>query len=649
MDSQSGHYTNKIDLWGLGCILYEMSCREKAFGGDISVFQYASSTHGVDSTVAAWPEPFQSHLTANVNELLNRIPEVRPRASDACLLYRSYTQFLCNMIARGWCEIPSIPDFGEWKALVKHIHKSSEHECMDNVAEQQHVAEIFERMRDHDSAITQWFRLVHRHPDDWRIRKRLAEAYVFHASIIVWEDIVYQNPKMYDLHERLDEAYERTCDIDLAINGWKQLVNGHPDDVRLQARLSAAYLKKRDLKATFSGWKELVHKFPHERSLQERLRKACTSRRKIAETIECWASLVEQHPDSVGPRDELAKALDQRKSIEQSLCIWTSLVTKYPDDEWFLNKLESEYRKRGGFESAITGWSALIQLYPDNRKIGQRLWKAFENKGDTGTMISGWTNLVDQNPGNKYLVSRLAKAYRKRGSQEMTLAGWKLLVTRHPDSCELQDRLYEHSGKTGALDAAVDFWQTLVDKHPHNEDVQRKLMRTLELRKDSTAATYCWSELLTKHPRVASLEKLLSAELVQAPMTQVVNTWFRLVELHPDVDAFQVRLGDAYRQKGADGLVSCARAWCKLTEKYPNNVGISRRWTKANDELQSETTCFPFSSGLPIRITRVGVDFRSSPTALMLCIIRRADNNDAGRGSMQIHLTEVYPKILEIH
>lgn len=36
-------YTNKVDIWGMGCIFYELSFCKKAFLGDFAVLQYALS------------------------------------------------------------------------------------------------------------------------------------------------------------------------------------------------------------------------------------------------------------------------------------------------------------------------------------------------------------------------------------------------------------------------------------------------------------------------------------------------------------------------------------------------------------------------------------------------------------------------------
>jgi serine/threonine protein kinase len=36
-------YTNKVDIWAMACILYEVAFQKKAFGGDMAVLSYALS------------------------------------------------------------------------------------------------------------------------------------------------------------------------------------------------------------------------------------------------------------------------------------------------------------------------------------------------------------------------------------------------------------------------------------------------------------------------------------------------------------------------------------------------------------------------------------------------------------------------------
>src|SRR5947207_315012 len=36
--AEIAQYTNKVDIWALGCILYELVCGKRAFAGDWAVF-----------------------------------------------------------------------------------------------------------------------------------------------------------------------------------------------------------------------------------------------------------------------------------------------------------------------------------------------------------------------------------------------------------------------------------------------------------------------------------------------------------------------------------------------------------------------------------------------------------------------------------
>jgi len=48
-----GKYTNKVDIWALGCIFYEIIFQKRAFSGDIEIHQYALTynTSSVDSKI----------------------------------------------------------------------------------------------------------------------------------------------------------------------------------------------------------------------------------------------------------------------------------------------------------------------------------------------------------------------------------------------------------------------------------------------------------------------------------------------------------------------------------------------------------------------------------------------------------------------
>jgi serine/threonine protein kinase len=78
-------YTNKVDMWALGCILYELVARTRAFRDDWNIILYAKSGKDYDSTLAgeAVPEQRRRDFVCKViKELLNVDPLKRPRARE---------------------------------------------------------------------------------------------------------------------------------------------------------------------------------------------------------------------------------------------------------------------------------------------------------------------------------------------------------------------------------------------------------------------------------------------------------------------------------------------------------------------------------------------------------------------------------------
>jgi hypothetical protein len=84
-------YTNKVDIWALGCILYELAIGKKAFIDDIAVVN-DSFESPVMSDLSS--ESFSDHSKAKIIDvlvgLLSRNPDSRPDSSSLHLLFSQY-------------------------------------------------------------------------------------------------------------------------------------------------------------------------------------------------------------------------------------------------------------------------------------------------------------------------------------------------------------------------------------------------------------------------------------------------------------------------------------------------------------------------------------------------------------------------------
>jgi ankyrin repeat protein len=76
-------YTNKVDLWAVGCILYELVLGQKAFTDDWQVLQHAASGEEFDVNIGHEIIPDNrkcEFITKIIRELLDCDPTRRPRA-----------------------------------------------------------------------------------------------------------------------------------------------------------------------------------------------------------------------------------------------------------------------------------------------------------------------------------------------------------------------------------------------------------------------------------------------------------------------------------------------------------------------------------------------------------------------------------------
>jgi len=79
-------YTNKVDVWALGCLIYEMIFREKAFENDFLVHRYLEK--GEFETARTSTILDEVHLESTmviVRKMLHPAPEGRPSAKEALL------------------------------------------------------------------------------------------------------------------------------------------------------------------------------------------------------------------------------------------------------------------------------------------------------------------------------------------------------------------------------------------------------------------------------------------------------------------------------------------------------------------------------------------------------------------------------------
>ena len=125
-------FTNKVDMWALGCILYELVTGKATFKGYLDVLNYALDPKPNKRLIEVpfpetehFPTLFQSHVNTNVRLLLGRSAPTRPSAADVRRIFNFHCQFLSLENANEIIAVSSYPSYLEWKSICE-THKTSE-------------------------------------------------------------------------------------------------------------------------------------------------------------------------------------------------------------------------------------------------------------------------------------------------------------------------------------------------------------------------------------------------------------------------------------------------------------------------------------------------------------------------------------------
>src|SRR5262249_25949806 len=120
--------TNKVDIWALGCILYEISSKRQLFRNDLAVLQFLMSPDSkVEVSGFLVPESVQSHLTYCLSEMLMKDPEQRPKLSTLKPLFESYCDIWDSSAISLLDDESSFPPYSQWKEITQYRRQGIGH------------------------------------------------------------------------------------------------------------------------------------------------------------------------------------------------------------------------------------------------------------------------------------------------------------------------------------------------------------------------------------------------------------------------------------------------------------------------------------------------------------------------------------------
>ena len=236
---ESSVFTNKVDVWALGCIFVELLAGKQAFKDDWKVREYFNNSSRLDLSIPGLPKVLEVHQSEIIHELLHRNPGERPPIKNLRPLFVCYLALL-DPSATPWRldDLSTLPNYYQWKTVVN--------ESRDELASLPfRLAEHYEQCGNIDTAISLLVHLVKQSPTNKKLRMKLENVFRikgdFTAVIMTWERLVNENPYKQALHEHLTKACIEKGGIAHALKVWESIKDRHPTNTRLRMTYSEVF------------------------------------------------------------------------------------------------------------------------------------------------------------------------------------------------------------------------------------------------------------------------------------------------------------------------------------------------------------------------------------------------------------------------
>jgi ankyrin repeat protein len=113
--SEDPKSSNKVDIWAMGCILFQLCTRRPLFQSDFGVREFDRSKFKLEAHI---PEAGRSHLSQCLLETLKKEPPLRPSILSLMALFDSYCVIWDPSFAKILESANSFPSYLKWKEFI---------------------------------------------------------------------------------------------------------------------------------------------------------------------------------------------------------------------------------------------------------------------------------------------------------------------------------------------------------------------------------------------------------------------------------------------------------------------------------------------------------------------------------------------------
>jgi tetratricopeptide (TPR) repeat protein len=248
-------------------VLHELATLKRAFLNDWDAREFDSTDSELQISVTTSPGFLQHHVSENIRDLLQRDPKKRPRASELCSIFSSYTTILEFACAQSLIDSPTYPEYIKWKQVMekstaqpKWLYQSALALTVLDAEEGNALAtnlrnEMIQRFIDEESRRNPLDDSAN-HDEDvatlllCRLGDSLVKEHRYDDAILIYS-VMIGNHVTALAFARLSEAFILKDEVDKALHTYEQAIKAYPSNFWLWHDLCELYPKK-------TGWENAI-------------------------------------------------------------------------------------------------------------------------------------------------------------------------------------------------------------------------------------------------------------------------------------------------------------------------------------------------------------------------------------------------------
>lgn len=201
------------------------------------------------------------------------------------------------------------------------------------------------------------------------------------AAITYYKKAIDSDPFQAVFHSNLASIYNKTGQLDRAIEELLQAYLIRPEGVNHADRLANVYLKKGDLESALIFSRKTVQLSPAEPGYYNNLGAILSRKGMHEEAMNAFKKAVEIDPKETIYLENLTKLYLQMGKYAESIPYYKKLVGLNPSVADYQNNLGVIYKKEKHHDDAVLSFQKALSLRPDNPIYTYNLADTFVDKG----------------------------------------------------------------------------------------------------------------------------------------------------------------------------------------------------------------------------------------------------------------------------